>query len=831
MSASTRNAIDVLEAVLPVIGKHRSAFKVARDRLTLAQLNEGWFGPTQIGKFLTLYPRNEGEALAVAKQLVAATSGMSGPRVPSDRRLVPDAPVYYRYGAFRGRWRETPLGDVEDVLERPDGTLVADRRRRVAVLPDWVVDPFEAAGMRVSPPPTLLSVADRYLIVKSLSPATVVTIYLTVDTSAGRRAVLKRIPLETGTDVTPEGVIASLEHEREAMERLEPSGIFPRPWDVFVDGDHAFLAMEHLDGVPLDTWIDDRVGDRGRCDTDEVCRVLGSLADALVAIHELGYVYADLKSEHVIVGDDLSVRMLDTETMLHADEPFVKPMRTGGYASPEQWRGERPEPADDVHAFGAIVYEALTGTRAFDAPQRHHLLVRPLRAMAPAAPQHLVALAESCLARTRADRPPSTGLRALVASRTRVEVARPVPPPPRDAWPSVLARVLAETQREAGKAWWTFPDDAGPTCRYLGNGVAGVAYSLCELAPLANDIDAEAIHEVVGAAARWLSSQRPLRATPIGGLYVGESGIGVSLMSIGERLARPDLVADGLARIRQTAGRELESPDLFNGVAGRLRAHLWAWRVSGAAIDLDHAADDIRRLLSMRAVSADGTHIWRYPDDHAGLSGRHHLGYAHGAAGIADALLDAVAVFSAADSCSSLSSSARQVVEGVVRHLAATARSGPPDGGVHWTAHADDDLTSAYWCHGTTGVARFLVRCHRARIDAGADVIGLIRGGCRTIASQTHLGASQCHGLAGSVELLSDAHALLGDDTFAADARRLASLLMPFTGPAEEGVDDEWSPALMTGATGLARAMARADRPGVLPTLLSPFDDLLDGLR
>jgi serine/threonine protein kinase len=827
VSASTRNGKTIIDAVLPVLGEHRCSFKVARDPTTLTRLNQGMLGPTQVGKFLTVYPIDDDQAVAIATRLAEATRGCSGPRVPSDRRLRPDAPVYYRFGAFRARWRENLLGDVEDVLQRPDGSFEADRRRRIALHPDWVTDPFEANDIRVPGPPTKLTVGDRYMLAKSLSPATIVTVYLSVDTRTGRRAVLKRVPLETGTAVTPEQVVAKLRRECALMTTLAPLELFPSAVEMFVEGEHAFLAMEHIDGEPFDDWIDAQFGRHGRCDPAALTAVLASLAAAIVALHAESYVYADLKSEHVVVDDQFGVRLLDAETLLHADEDCTDPMRTPGYASPQQWAWQRPVPADDVHAFGAVVFEALTGTRAWDAPNPHDLLERPLSAMAPDAPPHLVVVAERCLAAARADRPTSTELAALLAD----VAARPAPVGgPANAavpveWTSVVQRVLDDAQRHEHQVWWTFPDDVGPVSYHLGNGVAGVAYGLCELGSLAPSLEVE---ETVIGVAHWLSARRPLRHEPLGGLYVGEAGVGVALIAIGNHTGRDDLVRQGIEHIRSTAAHPLRSPDLFNGLAGRLRAHLIAWRASSDAIDLGDAIVCARRLIDERESDHEGSTSWRYPDGHRPLSGRCHHGYAHGAAGIADALLDLAAVLAQRCDHRDLLADLRHTIDEVVHGLIAAAIHGPGDGGVHWSSYDGDDLTDSFWCHGTTGVTRFLVRCHLAGM---ADLETLLARACTTIAAQTHLGASQCHGLAGSVEVLIDAHRALGDAGLLEDAMRLASLLGVFARPTRAGTsdDDPWTPALMTGTIGIARAMARADRPGRLATLLSPCDDLLPG--
>src|SRR5215470_579560 len=171
-------------------------------------------------------------------------------------------------------------------------------------------------------------------------------------------------------------VLASLNHPNiAAIHGFEDSG------DV-----HA-LVMELVEGPTLA----DRIA-QGPIPFDEALPIARQIADALEAAHEQGIVHRDLKPANIKVKDDGHVKVLDfglakareTSTgdapsgidqvdMTHSPtvvSPAVSQagaiVGTAAYMSPEQARGRAVDKRTDIWAFGAVLYEMLTGKRAFD---------------------------------------------------------------------------------------------------------------------------------------------------------------------------------------------------------------------------------------------------------------------------------------------------------------------------------------------------------------------------------------------------------------------------------------------------------------------------------
>ncbi|MFO0951656.1 MAG: serine/threonine-protein kinase [Isosphaeraceae bacterium] len=130
-----------------------------------------------------------------------------------------------------------------------------------------------------------------------------------------------------------------------------------------------FLAMEYLPGGNLA----DRLKTDGRLDPKSAAKLVGTLASAVHAAHDLGIVHRDLKPANVLFDEHGEPRVADfgiakraTSTDLTATQAV---MGTPAYMAPEQARGETKfvGPQADIYSLGVILFECLTGTRPFVA--------------------------------------------------------------------------------------------------------------------------------------------------------------------------------------------------------------------------------------------------------------------------------------------------------------------------------------------------------------------------------------------------------------------------------------------------------------------------------
>ena len=216
----------------------------------------------------------------------------------------------------------------------------------------------------------------RYEIRSKIGVGGMGEVYLAEDTQLGRRVALKLLPPEHTQD---EERLRRFKQEAKAASALNHPNILTIHEVGEVDG-HHFIATEFIDGETLRSSL----ALTGSMKTGQALNVATQVASALVAAHEAGIVHRDIKPENVMLRPDGYVKVLDfglaklTETVAaqpvdtsattmprvaHTESGVV--LGTAQYMSPEQAAGRKVDARSDIFSFGAVLYEMLTGERAF----------------------------------------------------------------------------------------------------------------------------------------------------------------------------------------------------------------------------------------------------------------------------------------------------------------------------------------------------------------------------------------------------------------------------------------------------------------------------------
>jgi len=295
-------------------------------------------------------------------------------------------------------------------------------------------------------------------------------VYRARDTKLGRDVALKVLPEAFATD--PER-LARFQREAELLASLNHTNIA-----ALYGVDQSALVMELVEGD----------APRGPMPVDDALAIAKQIVAALEYAHERGIIHRDLKPANIRVTPDGAVKLLDfglakalgpdspgsvIENLTHSPTLTMNATRDGvilgtaAYMPPEQAKGRPADRRSDIWAFGAILYELLTGQQAFQGESITEVLASVMKEEPSfdAIPPHLRPVVERCL---RKD--PRRRWQAIGDVRVMLEEPAVVTPSTaeRRAFPwQWIAAALAVT---AGVGWWGWlrprPEEAPAMARF-----------------------------------------------------------------------------------------------------------------------------------------------------------------------------------------------------------------------------------------------------------------------------------------------------------------------------------------------------------------------------
>jgi hypothetical protein len=291
VSANEGSAFETLQRVLPVLLAGTASFKIAASTAELNGLNEGFGGLSQVGKFITVYPKDDAQAVALALGLEQATSGLRGPLIPSDRRLRVGGVVHYRYGGFGDLFLQTPMGQILPALRTPGGGLVPDHRRQKYTPPEWAADPFVAAGVADSVKERERLVGGRYLIVATLYESARGALLSGIDVLAPRTCIIKQARRHTVVGRDGRDACDRLRHEMAILNRFSGDDRVPQVLNLVEQDDELFLVMTDIGGVTLEHYVKASAMQGCLPRGEQLFQWTRKLVRALRMMHEKGILY------------------------------------------------------------------------------------------------------------------------------------------------------------------------------------------------------------------------------------------------------------------------------------------------------------------------------------------------------------------------------------------------------------------------------------------------------------------------------------------------------------------------------------------------------------
>ena len=223
------------------------------------------------------------------------------------------------------------------------------------------------------------------------------------------KALDTRLQRAVAVKISSERYSERFEHEARAVAALNHPHIC-----TLYDVGPNYLVMEYIEGQVL----------KGPLPVEQAIRLAIQIAEALDAAHRKGITHRDLKPSNILVTKsgakllDFGLAKMAAIERRAAEEAVTRALTQEGsilgtlqYMSPEQLQAKEADARSDIFAFGLVLYEMLTGKRAFEASSQAsliggilHLEPPPVSSLAPVTPPALERLIRRCLAKDPEDR-------------------------------------------------------------------------------------------------------------------------------------------------------------------------------------------------------------------------------------------------------------------------------------------------------------------------------------------------------------------------------------------------------------------------------------------
>ncbi|HEY5610770.1 MAG TPA: protein kinase [Thermoanaerobaculia bacterium] len=258
----------------------------------------------------------------------------------------------------------------------------------------------------------------RYRILSPLGAGGMGEVFLAADESLDRQVALKILPEQLVEN--PDRLRRFIQEAKTASSLNHPSIVTIYEIGVATDGNMPvhYIAMELIRGRTL------REIPHGRLPLKKLLSIIIEVADGLAKAHAAGIVHRDIKPENIMLTEDDHAKLVDfgiaklvqatdtDETVSPTASTQQLATREGtmigtvGYMAPEQLEGRAVDHRADVFALGCVLYEVITGQRAFSGASRidtMHRILRmnpaPLSIASPTAPAELQHIVDRCIAK------------------------------------------------------------------------------------------------------------------------------------------------------------------------------------------------------------------------------------------------------------------------------------------------------------------------------------------------------------------------------------------------------------------------------------------------
>jgi serine/threonine protein kinase len=353
----------LFRTILPVLRKAYASFRIPLDKETAGNLLNGDLGIKQLGKIISVYPRDTEQALSLAKMLVENTRGLAGPCIPTNVNL--GSVVYTWYEAYSTDeliWENKQEGSELAIVSTGD----------LFKLPNGISWPFTDLAPLTLPNQRKI-LKNIYKPLHTIKKAFRGNVYRGIYMSGMLRVkpcIIKQGKKNMISDEMGRDIYDRLKWQQDLHQGLFSLIYLPKIIDLFFEDGDSYLVMEFIKGQSLydrmlevnygiRPWIDLKVNTRVEL-LDYVLKIIS----VIQILHQNGYVHRDIAPGNFLIDKQNQICLIDLELAYSISKKTPAPpfdLGTRGFMSPEQESIQIPTIKEDIYGLGALILALFTG--------------------------------------------------------------------------------------------------------------------------------------------------------------------------------------------------------------------------------------------------------------------------------------------------------------------------------------------------------------------------------------------------------------------------------------------------------------------------------------
>ncbi|MDO4912431.1 MAG: protein kinase [Lactobacillus sp.] len=286
ISAIIPNAIQIAQEFIGLAKLYELNFKILASLNQLEKINLGYYGNSQIGKFITIYPK-AGCATKTLELLHYKFHNFVGIKVGSDFSYKLNSNIYYRFG--------TILNDIYHIDKR-------DKK----LSPPSGYETIEDYSI-----PHYHEIPTRYLIIKTIKKVGLSGVYYAIDLKNNYKVIIRYATQYYNLDsfnVDDKDRLLNSYHLLKSKIIYESQN-FEKPLDIFYIDNAVFLVTKFENGSTINDLILNKEFD---ClDIKTRIFIFNKIISAINLLNENGFIFRDLSLSNIILSDDLNIKIID----------------------------------------------------------------------------------------------------------------------------------------------------------------------------------------------------------------------------------------------------------------------------------------------------------------------------------------------------------------------------------------------------------------------------------------------------------------------------------------------------------------------------------------